>query len=83
MFVFTLSANYMYIVYNYMSHYINVGYGISISMKGLYPGHNGSKYYPTRTQIEESSYLQNTVLVTYKNKPGAVTDSSPGKNSPH
>ena len=43
----------MYIVYDYMSHYINVGYGISISMKGLYPGHNDSQYYPTRTQIEE------------------------------
>ena len=43
LFVFTVCINYMYIVYNYMSHYINVGYGISISMKGLYPGHNDSQ----------------------------------------
>ena len=43
----------MYIVYNYMSHYINVECGILISMKGLYPGHNDSQYYPIRTQIEE------------------------------
>ena len=31
--VFTICIDYMYIVYNYMSHYINVEYGILISWK--------------------------------------------------
>ena len=34
----------MYIVYDYMSHYINVGYGILISMKDVFPGNNDSQF---------------------------------------
>ena len=55
----------MYIVYNYMSHYINAEYGILISMKGLYPGHNDSRYYPTRTQIEELPASRSIVFFSH------------------
>ena len=73
----------MYIVYNYMSHYINVRYGILISMKGLYPGHNDSQYYPIRTKIEEVPASGGICFLGTSVKPSAVTSSSPGKNSPH
>ena len=81
--VFTICIDYMYIVYNYMSHYINVEYGILISMKGLYPGHNESQYYPTRTQIEEVPASGVLCFSGTSVKPSAIPRQSPGMNSPH